>query len=82
MFVKGPYFVGVIFTRTTFWLPVIIVHGNHFLTVIFSCNYIDVCTILKRFSIKKTSAHDTSSSPSSSPTSSDIDTEKFVDIMS
>ena len=34
----------------------------------------------KNFQI--TSAHDTSSSPSSSPTSSDIDTEKFVDIMS
>ena len=50
---KGPYFVGVIITRTAFWLPVIIVHIHNFLTVIFYC-YINVCTILKRFSIKKT----------------------------
>ena len=49
---KGPYFVGVIITRTAFWLPVIIVHIHNFLTVIFYC-YINVCTILKRFSIKK-----------------------------
>ena len=48
---KGPYFVGVIITRTAFWLPVIIVHIHNFLTVIFYC-YINVCTILKRFSIK------------------------------
>ena len=51
---KGPYFVGVIITRTAFWLPVIIVHIHNFLTVIFCC-YINVCTILKRFSIKKKS---------------------------
>ena len=49
---KGPYFVGVIITRTAFWLPVIIVHIHNFLTVIFFI-YINVCTILKRFSIKK-----------------------------
>ena len=34
-FFKGPYFVGVIFARTTFWFPVIIVHRNQFLTVLF-----------------------------------------------